>query len=145
MEEKKKICGKCQNEKSLSEFNKNKEKKDGYGAYCKECNQLYQKKHYSDNKIEYIVKKNNRKKTLKEFVDGIKKNSKCSYCPENDIACLDFHHIDNNEKDFNIGEAITRGLSVEKIQEEIHKCVVLCSNCHRKHHYYEKTPFRLVV
>lgn len=124
-------------DKPLSGFTKNKEKKSGYNSYCKECNKEYQKKHYDDNKTDYINKKNNRKKELKEYVDSIKIKAKCSRCQEDDIACLDFHHIDDKVKDFNIGEAVSRGISVDKINKEIDKCVILCSNCHRKLHYYE--------
>lgn len=30
-----------------------------------------------------------------------------------------------------------RNLSIENLKKEINKCVVLCSNCHRKLHYYD--------
>lgn len=52
----------------------------------------------------------------------------------NDIACLDFHHL--KDKEFNISNEI-RNLSIENLKKEINKCVVLCSNCHRKLHYYD--------
>jgi hypothetical protein len=50
-------------------------------------------------------------------------------------ACLDFHHQDRVSKD----EAVSRMLtwSMDKIMHEISKCIVLCSNCHRKEHYTE--------
>jgi len=132
-----KKCNKCEIDKPLSDFTKNKAKKSGYNSYCKTCNKSYQKKHYEDNKNDYIQKKNNRKKLLKEFVNSIKGEAKCSHCPEDDIACLDFHHIDDKDKDFNIGLAVNRGVSIETLQKEIDKCEILCSNCHRKLHYYE--------
>lgn len=41
-----------------------------------------------------------------------------------------------NDKEFNISNEI-RNLSIENLKKEINKCVVLCSNCHRKLHYYD--------
>jgi len=49
------------------------------------------------------------------------------------IYCYDFHHI--YDKDFNISWAINKGLPVEAIKDELDKCVVLCSNCHREVHH----------
>ena len=53
-------------------------------------------------------------------------------CNETEPVCLDFHHIDPNEKDFTISQH--RSLGKEKLLAEIKKCVCLCSNCHRKVH-----------
>lgn len=133
----KKMCNKCKIEKQVSDFTKNKQKKSGYNYYCKECNKSYQKEHYKANKADYIDKKNNRKKSLKEFVVSIKDVAKCYRCHEGDIACLDFHHINNNDKDFNIALAVNHGVSIETLKKEIDKCIILCSNCHRKLHYYQ--------
>jgi hypothetical protein len=61
-----KICNKCNEEKELSEFNKDKYKKDGYMNFCKECRH---EKHILNKEInnkrsrEYGSKnKENRKK-----------------------------------------------------------------------------------
>ena len=56
-------------------------------------------------------------------------------CGENHPACLDFHHKDKKDKSFNVAIMASSGYSIEKIKEEIAKCIVLCSNCHRKEHY----------
>lgn len=130
----KKICSKCLLTKELSCFCK---KNTSYNSYCKECNRKYQKQHYENNKRDYILKSKNRKINIKEFINNIKINSKCLKCNENDIACLDFHHINDNTKDFNIAKAMLHSYSLEKIQSEINKCIILCSNCHRKLHYYQ--------
>ena len=45
-----KKCTKCGVEKPLSEFNKNKSKKDGFQSSCKICHRLQSKDHYSLNK-----------------------------------------------------------------------------------------------
>jgi hypothetical protein len=44
-----KICSKCGLEKELSEFNKNRTKKDGYASWCRECNKLYKQKYREEN------------------------------------------------------------------------------------------------
>jgi len=61
---------------------------------------------------------------------------KCSRCSETHVACLEFHHLDPNEKEFVIAKACQK--SLKTIQAEIAKCIVICSNCHRKLHYKEK-------
>ncbi len=132
-----KVCNKCGNKKSLSEFNKCKSKKDGHQNYCAECNKLNLKEHYQDNKEYYSDKKDKQKLTIKDYINEIKEVSKCSRCPEDDIACLDFHHEGNDIKEFNLADAITNGYSIDKIKKEIEKCIVLCSNCHRKLHFYK--------
>ena len=33
---------------------------------------------------------------------------------------------------------ISNNYTLEKVQEEIKKCIVLCSNCHHEFHYLEK-------
>lgn len=56
----------------------------------------------------------------------------CLICKERDPACLDFHHLRHEDKDFSIGASA--GKSEELLTAEIAKCVVLCANCHRKYH-----------
>lgn len=60
----------------------------------------------------------------------------CQTCGENHPACLDFHHRDPKEKDFDISHAIDVGVSDELIAVEVAKCDVLCRNCHTKLHWY---------
>jgi hypothetical protein len=38
-----KICPRCKDPKELSEFHKDKRRKDGHTVYCKQCLKLYQK------------------------------------------------------------------------------------------------------
>ena len=132
-----KICSKCNQTKVLSEFTKNKAKREGYNNYCKQCNKEYQKTHYENNKTYYLDKKNIRKESIKNFINRIKRLSQCSNCSEKDIACLDFHHVDNLEKSFNISIALQLGVSMSILKKELRKCIILCSNCHRKLHYYK--------
>lgn len=57
---------------------------------------------------------------------------KCGYA--NCIAALEFHHVDPSQKDFNLGNN-GNTMSWEKIQKELEKCILVCSNCHREIHH----------
>ena len=71
----------------------------------------------------------------KEWWKKFKRNLKCSRCDESHPACLDFHHLIPNDKG-KIGISNMVGsYKREKILSEISKCIVLCSNCHKKEHY----------
>ena len=59
----------------------------------------------------------------------------CNRCDEKNPACLDFHHVDEEEKEMAVGKMISFGYSKDRIRNEIEKCIVLCANCHRKEHY----------
>lgn len=62
---------------------------------------------------------------------------KCTRCGFNgDIASFEFHHKNSSEKDFAIGNVANKSWRV--IKEEVSKCELLCSNCHRSHHSGEK-------
>ena len=74
-------------------------------------------------------------KKIEEF-KILKEALKCNRCDESHIVCLDFHHIDPNQKEGNVGQ-IARNYSTKRLLEEINKCEILCSNCHRKEHYKE--------
>lgn len=123
-------CSVCQIEKELDKFHK---KGNGHAYMCKECRKKYIRQHYQDNKEIYLEKAKIGKKRIKEWYDEFKKTLKCQNCGEDHTACLDFHHLDASEKDINISEAVM--FSKKKVEEELKKCIVLCSNCHRKLHY----------
>ena len=87
---------------------------------CKKCRAF--------NTAEY------RRKLKQKAVDLLGgKCSKCGY--DKCLAALDFHHVDKTKKEFNIF-GIKRK-SWKKIVEELKKCILLCSNCHREHHWNE--------
>lgn len=58
----------------------------------------------------------------------------CSKCGYNKCsAALDFHHVDMNEKEFNLSARDIK-FDWEAIKKELDKCIVLCANCHREIH-----------
>lgn len=133
-----KKCCKCKSEKDLCEFNRNKSRKDGCSGYCKQCNDEYQKQHYLQNKTDYQDNKRSFRKKLTNAIAEIKSKASCVICGENHPAVLEFHHKDATEKDFAIAEVVRLGYNLAKLMEEINKCEILCSNCHKKKHWEEK-------
>ena len=77
----------------------------------------------------------NRKKEAWEFIKSFK-NYGCQIkgCNEDSPHVLDFHHLEPDKKDWNIGDLYRRRATLEKVFDEILKCVVICANCHRKVH-----------
>jgi len=65
----------------------------------------------------------------------LKKCSKCSHSDEN-YASLCFHHVDQGLKSFGMNQALSRKIkvSVQELNDELNKCIVLCRNCHRLKH-----------
>jgi len=129
-----KTCSSCLMEKDEDAFSVNKNKSDGLNYICKDCHNRYVRQHYLDNRAKYIDKAKRRKKEAVKFLVECKIGKTCPYCGEDDPACFDFHHCDPNSKKFEICDGARRGLSIKTLKVEIEKCVMLCSNCHRKHH-----------
>ncbi|MBP7805003.1 MAG: hypothetical protein KA052_02120 [Candidatus Pacebacteria bacterium] len=98
--------------------------------YQKKWNRTYYLKHTKKEKERTGL----RRQKLREYVQGLKQNKSCIFCPENESVCLEFHHRDKKAKDFSLANAHVLGWSIEKINCEVEKCVLLCANCHRKVH-----------
>jgi hypothetical protein len=97
----------------------------------------YSRKHYLANQETIIEKNRKNKAELKAEWSAFKRTLKCTKCGFDHIAALDFHHEDPSTKEHNVNRLISNKL-FKKAYEEIKKCVVLCANCHRIHHYEEK-------
>lgn len=72
---------------------KDKEKRREYYKH-------YMCKWYEENKAKHIAYVINRDKKIKYWLKEYKETLKCENCGENHPACLDFHHVDPNEKAF---------------------------------------------
>lgn len=130
------ICSICKIKKPLTEFNIKYGNKQHYR--CKDCNKIYLKKYYQDNKSLYAIKRKTQQDKLNLWYQTLKSKLKCNNCEESHIACLDFHHINDINKELAIATMVAITKSKETILKEIQKCIVLCSNCHRKLHYNKK-------
>lgn len=132
-----KKCYTCQQELNKSHFNKNKGRKDGLNGICKECSRKRSKRYYSENTNQHrkTVQQNSRlyKQQLRNWINTKIKILGCNICNEKEPCCLDFHHVESLEKD-NLISYLVNTNSRQKLELELRKCVVVCSNCHRKIH-----------
>ena len=135
-----KTCTICKEVKERTEYNKKKSASDGLQNVCRECNRKRSRKYYKTNNAKHRKKVRARNKRvvleLKQKIDAVKAAYGCQLCPENDVVCLDFHHL--GKKDFAVASSPYEVQNWERIKNEIRKCVVLCSNCHRKVHAGKK-------
>lgn len=128
------ICKKCFVEKDEALFDKAKKNKDGLKWICKSCCSENNKLLYetTDRKLKVKLRRNSVENINKRFLYKLRSKCKCLICNEGEVSVLDFHHVNPTEKEYTIGEM--KKLNIEKIKSEVRKCVVLCSNCHRKLH-----------
>lgn len=110
-----KLCPKCNKENNLDDFYK----KDGgrKQGWCKSCVLSLQKERWKQRKIKSV-----------ELLGG--KCCKCGY--DRNLAALDFHHVNPEEKEYNFNELVKRNWN--EVVSELKKCVLLCKNCHAEEH-----------
>jgi hypothetical protein len=146
-----KTCKVCQQTLPLELFAKDRHRKDGLRNCCRACWAARTRKwraqkpeHYSEyvkqygkdyrargnrgRKADFQASYDEKRSYLQEF----KSAAGCLVCSESDHVCLSFHHLDPAEKELQVSDVHLH--SLEALQEEVKKCVVLCENCHRKHH-----------
>jgi 5-methylcytosine-specific restriction endonuclease McrA len=92
--------------------------------------------YYQANKKKLIKRYVRQQKSrAQKFYNLFKQYAYCTVCQEQDVCCLDLHHIDPKQKDFTIS-SVLRTYTWERIVDEMEKCTVLCRNCHSKVHKY---------
>ena len=79
---------------------------------------------------EYSIKTRVR---IRAFITAHLKANPCVDCGETDPIILEFDHV--RDKHFNLSDAARKGVSIKKLKDEIAKCEVRCSNCHRRKTY----------
>lgn len=104
--------------------------KDHYKNYGKKC--------YEKNKAAHIARVRANNDRLKKEWHDFKASSPCSNCGASHPAIIDFHHINPDDPDKQrVNELINKKRFAAAYKEAKEKCIVLCANCHRIHHYEE--------
>ena len=86
---------------------------------------------YDKDKRREIDKR--RRQAVRQRIRDTKEKGKCWFCGEDNPLCLEFHHRNPLEKDIAIG-TVSKTRSINTLEQELDKCVLLCGNCHRKLH-----------
>lgn len=97
----------------------------------------YDRRWYADHpeyRARQIKLKTEHRRRNVEWLREDKARRGCADCGERDPVVLDFHHRDPSTKTFSFGETAQLLRSRKRLAEEMAKCDVVCSNCHRRRH-----------
>lgn len=129
-----KKCSICHAVKPCRAFNRHSKRKDGLQSACRACGRFKCREYYRKNLIKHRATTTKRKKEAiletKQKVWAYLTEHPCVDCGERDPIVLDFDH--QHSKEMSVSSAMHRGWSWDRLLTEIAKCVVRCSNCHRR-------------
>lgn len=99
--------------------------------WTNEYRREYDKARHQKTKTERQERNKAHRKLLRAIADEWKNAYPCADCGRDFPSFVkDFDHR-KGSKLFNIADIVKRGVSIEKLVEEILKCDVVCANCHR--------------
>lgn len=139
-------CYRCGEVKPVGEFAWRRKGQGQRDSFCRPCRAAYKREHYTPNRQRYIdqARLNKRALALERttyllayFVDH-----PCADCGESDPVVLDFDHL--RDKAFDIGQSLPYR-NCQSILDEIEKCDVVCSNCHRRRTAERRGLLRLLL
>ena len=129
----KRKCSKCGKTKALSSFQmgyrteRNRWSREGV---CKPCVSIRGK-----------VKHKTKNLDVRKYVFDYLKTHPCVDCGETNVLALEFDHL--HSKKFDIGTALGGNTKLaSRVKEEIKKCVVRCSTCHRIKTHIERDTWK---
>lgn len=140
-----KHCHACGQAKPVEQFYKNVTMKDGYQSRCKGCMKPAYKQCRDRQLDRYRALQEKRRIELTKRFHAWKTQQGCAHlgCDEKDPVCLDLHHLTPNTKERTPSSLLS--YSWKRLMEEAKKCIVVCSNCHRKIHAKRKTHRGMLV
>lgn len=125
-----KTCYKCKETKQLEEFSNNRAKSDGRNNQCKICHAKYRHEHYIKNHKKARQQIEKRKLEYREWVRSFKEKP-CTDCGQSyPYYVMDFDHLPEFKKSFHMAHAWMK--AKQTVLDEVKKCEVVCSNCHRE-------------
>lgn len=130
-----KKCGSCDLVKPLSMFPFKNRALGKRGSTCLACMAAYGREHYARNRAKYLAKARRSRSRARtkndERILAYLLDHPCVDCGETDPLVLDFDHKDPSMKSNEVSRMV-RGRPWRVVSEEIDKCDVRCSNCHRR-------------
>ena len=96
----------------------------------------YSARYYANNKELSIARTTVQHQREKAQWEEYKASLSCAICGVRHPAVIDFHHVDPATKTASV-HVLVGNRRYAAAREEIKKCITLCANCHRIHHYEE--------
>ncbi len=93
---------------------------------------------YKNNPGPSIARANESRRRRRAEFASYKATLSCAKCGESHPATLDFHHHTPHQDNIKIVKLVRANRIKFAMEEIMRKCIVLCSNCHRKHHWDER-------
>lgn len=90
------------------------------------------RQYYNRHRGRMLAMRREKHVKLSAFVTSLK--TQCARCGNADPRVIDFHHT-NDDKESAVAKLRGDGASKTRILAEVAKCVQLCANCHRIHHW----------
>lgn len=124
-----KRCPRCGKTKPISEFHKNKRRRDGLQTYCKPCRAVIDHDRYERKRGEPRPRRAwERGRT--EWLLSLKRERPCTDCGRiYPPQVMQWDHLPGAPKLGDISTAF-RKVSREQLLAEIAKCELVCANCH---------------
>lgn len=128
------VCTKCKIDKFETDFSFRNKERGIRVRICKVCMRKMIKNHYQNNKQVYLDKTRRRNAQqrfkIRSYIWDYLAVHPCVDCGETDPIVLEFDHL--RDKKVNVSHMVQIYSSLEDIDAEIAKCVVRCSNCHKR-------------
>lgn len=87
--------------------------------------------YYQENREAIREKDAKEFAVFTEWLQILRTNNGCEDCGTHD-GWLEHHHVDPSTKKYSISQMYA--YSLDALEEELEKCVVLCRSCHKKRH-----------
>ena len=129
-----KRCSMCHEWKPLSDFHRNRRRRDGLQTACKPCNIARNQRWYRENPDVRSRRMDEQERTARQrrqrAIWAYLCGHPCVDCGESDPLVLEFDHLRDKVAKISKMANMKRPWSV--ILAEIAKCEVVCANCHRR-------------
>lgn len=108
-----------------------KEEARAYSAAHRDEMRACSAAHYEANRADLLEKQAKLFAEFTEWLKILRTNNGCEDC-ETHEGRLVHHHVDPSTKKFNISRMYS--FSLDTLEDELEKCVVLCEPCHKRRH-----------
>lgn len=131
-------CSKCQHWKPLTEefWSRDSRKASGFRSTCKSCRNDYQRlgrmAQASQQGRKYTARDVYTKREKISLIRQLKASTPCADCGHSyPHYVMDFDHRPDEDKVAGITPMANMSFTWDDIENEIAKCDIVCSNCHR--------------